>query len=240
MGQGRGKIIPSPANVVFSLDTRNRKNYISGSGTMPTQNNTHVVTPTIGVDIVNNVFTFDGDEDFIKIDYNRDFLLDGSNPFSMCLWYRNDSLNLNQLLLTNISGGQHGIQFFLSDMNEIQTNLQGGNPPNDNLWVHTDTDAITTTNEWNHLAFTYDGSTDASGLRLFKNSIVQPRYIEHNSLTSSIANTNDFSINGPNGYLNVSGSYSSGSMNEILIYDKQLSQTELAEIYNTTRNRYGR
>ncbi|MEN8906868.1 MAG: DUF2341 domain-containing protein [Clostridiales bacterium] len=68
-------------------------------------------------------------------------------------------------------------------------------------------------NTWNHVVFTYDGSKNAlSGYDIYVNGLMQKYKIKTNALSNSISNENKFIIGGKD-----LGSYFNGSLDEIQI-----------------------
>lgn len=81
---------------------------------------------------------------------------------------------------------------------------------------------------WHHVVMTYDGSHDANGVDIYIDGTTdEPYQIYHNSLSSSIINDSDFQIGGTAGTTRCV----SGYIDEVAVYDKQLSASEVADIY---------
>ncbi|MDD4922718.1 MAG: LruC domain-containing protein, partial [Bacteroidales bacterium] len=78
--------------------------------------------------------------------------------------------------------------------------------------------------DWHHVAATYDGAT----MKLFIDGVLKTSVANTGTLKSSQA---DFVI----GIKGVTDPYK-GTIDEILVYEKALTQEEITEIYSTTRN----
>jgi hypothetical protein len=79
------------------------------------------------------------------------------------------------------------------------------------------------TNQFVHIAFTYDGSTNASGLKMFLNGVEQTNItVNTDTLTATtrLAVDTDF------------GSASEHTFDELSIYHDELTSTEVATLYN--------
>ena len=79
------------------------------------------------------------------------------------------------------------------------------------------------TNQFVHLALTYDGSTNASGVKMFLNGVEQTNItVTGDTLTATtrLAVDTDF------------GSYSEHTFDELSIYHDELTSTEVATLYN--------
>ena len=97
------------------------------------------------------------------------------------------------------------------------------NESSTNRIVVTFTTTFDVTNQFVHLAFTYDGSTNASGLKMFLNGVEQTsKTVTSDTLTATtrLAVDTDF------------GSASEHTFDELSIYHDELTSTEVATLYN--------
>jgi hypothetical protein len=85
-------------------------------------------------------------------------------------------------------------------------------------------------NTWTHLAFTYDGSTDRTGLKLYINSVLQTvSYTGSSTISGSMLNsTVPFQISGRGGS---SANGISGKIDQTCIFDYELSASQVSTLY---------
>ena len=79
--------------------------------------------------------------------------------------------------------------------------------------------------KWMHLALTYDGSSRASGLRLYVDGRLQPVSVEKDNLTGAIVNDEPLRL----GRRQASNSYR-GLIDEFRVYDRELSDREVGRL----------
>lgn len=87
--------------------------------------------------------------------------------------------------------------------------------------------SIFTFNTWNHAVFTYNGSSLASGIKIYVNGALKAGTVVANALTDTIQNTEP---------LRVGNSYTYGGfpgrIDEVVVYDRVLAQSEVTSRYN--------
>ena len=83
------------------------------------------------------------------------------------------------------------------------------------------------TNVWQHYAFTYDGSSSISGMKVYIDGIEQETLVLDDNLTKSPVNVGDLRLGIRNG-----GTYLKGYMNEIAIYNTELKDRDIKNIHN--------
>jgi hypothetical protein len=90
---------------------------------------------------------------------------------------------------------------------------------------------------WHHLVVTYDGSSNATGIKLYAdNSEITGSSVGQSSITGTIINTSNFQIGRENA---TAGQYFNGSIDESTVYTKVLSTSERSADYNSGSGRYG-
>ncbi|WP_437187324.1 DUF1553 domain-containing protein [Planctomicrobium sp. SH668] len=77
-------------------------------------------------------------------------------------------------------------------------------------------------NEWVHVAYTYDGSKQASGVKIFVNGELQKNSVQADALSGDIRTTVPFKI----GQRNADSLVSGLAVNDIRIYSRSLTQAE--------------
>ena len=102
--------------------------------------------------------------------------------------------------------------------------------------IHVQTRYPVSANRWHQVIFTYDGSGDAKGIKIFINGIIAPAKILSNTLDGrSILNGNDLLA----GHWNHRArklkdlyGFEGGSIDEIRVYNKTLSALEVKELFS--------
>jgi hypothetical protein len=143
-------------------------------------------------------------------------------PFSVSFWARTVAGAGGGFVRKSASGSGSGwfIYTFGNDLRVFMWN--GGN------YFYRVTDAVLTAS-WKHFCVTWDGSNTDAGLQCYVNASV-PTFVttQGTPVSSSWANSGSLTLG-----LGWSDTYWTGFMDEVAIYSKQLSPTEVAWIYNS-------
>jgi hypothetical protein len=87
---------------------------------------------------------------------------------------------------------------------------------------------------WNHLSVTYDGSSKANGLKIYVNGELQETTTDKDSLKNSIHTDAALTIGERSGGARVDGA----GIQEVRVYDQELSPTEVAALAEVPRLKY--
>ena len=169
---------------------------------------------------LNSAFSFDGVNDYIALPTSSDWDF-GNNDFSISSWFlQNDGSNGNIIRFDNGygPGALWGVRVFNKKLEFLSG--QGNQPFTDfevaeNNWHH----SVTVRNGYN-LKIYYDGN-------LVLDSIVS-------SITNITTQQNYYPSIGRLGSYN--GEYFSGKIDDIKIYDKGLTQTEVSSLYHENKS----
>jgi hypothetical protein len=186
-----------------------------------TANGTLVNGATYGTGIINQGFSLDGVAAYIGFSNVLNF--DGSAPFSFSWWVKLNSTSYN-VNFGKFAGGFYGYEIANSGGN-IRLYMASGSGTLDLT-----SNCGVTSGNWFHIVLTYDGSKTASGVKFYSNGILKTNNAPAtNNLTGSIATTGNLSIGCRTG-----GSFFvNGVMDEIGVWDKVLTATEVTELYNS-------
>ena len=171
---------------------------------------------------INNGFSLDGVNDYLTFGSNLDF--DGATPFSYSFWI--NTAQTNGALFRNIDPNLIGpgyIFYILSS--KIEFLIQ--NSSSNRLYIKT-VDSLAS--GWNLVNITYDGSKNASGVKIYFNGV--------NKTLTTITNTFTLSsyvaLGGVGlGYTVSSIAWLNAIVDEIGIWSKVLTATEVIELYNS-------
>lgn len=234
-------LIHSPRTVtdglILALDAGNTKSY-PGSGTSWTdlsgQGNTGTLTngPTYSSADGGSI-VFDGSNDYGSLSsLNLSTLMNGSNNFSLSLWFNTDSFPASTSFLVSpvlFWAGNRAIYFVFGDSApadqfsvRVNQNSTWQSPVQNNSTLSTGT--------WYNMLVTYNSS---SGYILYQNGTS----VDTSSTTGSISSFND--LNPQIGSLTIQGTrYYDGKISQILIYNKALTASEVQQNYNSLKGRY--
>ena len=223
----------SDNGLVLCLDAANVKSYVSGStiwNDLSRNGNTGTLIngPSFSSASLGSI-NFDGIDDYALIPYSPSIPI-GSSARSVSLWfYTNSSTwikDVNTLFFygSGTNGNAFGIDFDAYPIMEVFT------------WGGTGRDLLFSSSfaqiGWKNIAVTYNGSTT---ILIYENGIFTQ------TLTLSAATTTPASsiyIGAINPSV-LAGSYFTGSISNVQIYNRALSQEEILQNYEGLRSRYG-
>ena len=201
--------------------------YYTGDNTpndaLGTYNGTLTNGATYGTGIINNGFSLDGVNDYVDMGNVLDF--DGSTPFSFSCWINPlGSTTVNILSKFQNSGVFPGYTLLLTS-NLVRFIIQNNNTT-DRLIVTT---TSTLTSGMRHISLSYDGSTNASGVKIYVDGVNQSLSIFRDTFTGGLTTGSDFNLGGFVTGLN----YFDGIIDEVGVWEKELSSSEVTELYNS-------
>lgn len=82
---------------------------------------------------------------------------------------------------------------------------------------------------WHHVAFTYNGSSSASGINFYVDGMLSNGPTTYNNLSSTILNN----VTPTLGTYTTGVSWLKGSVDDVRIYNRALSGSEITQLYNT-------
>jgi len=182
---------------------------------------------------------FNEEYDFIKLHNIGEF--ESYDPFSVSTWisFEKDTIGSSQTIIGNtgnVKQYHRGWDLALDSTNHVKVRLVHRLP--DEFISVTSKEAIAP-NEWHHIGFTYDGSKSAKGVVVFVNGKKVATQIDFDHLKRSIVPIDESKMKPNNIPLIVGKSYRlwtdglglfRGKIDDIKIYDQQLSQWEMANL----------
>lgn len=178
---------------------------------------------------------FDSEYESLFLDKVGDF--ERTDHFSMGAWVYPEIREEYTAIMGNAGGKNshwRGYEMFLDSTNRVCVRLTH-EPPDHRLQVIT-VDSIPV-RSWNHLMFTYDGSSRASGIKIYINGKLAPVQVEYDRLYKSIRTIDDTLKVEPQP-IRVGRSYRfaldiglyKGAIDEIRVYDRMLTGLEVAGV----------
>ena len=156
---------------------------------------------------------------------NASFAFERTQPVSYEVWFRTSS---------------SGIQMFFDKIILVPVirgiNLYLTSGKVDAVWFTTATNyidvqttAVFNDGYWHHCIVTYDGSSSASGVKIYVDNILQVVSILKDNLNGTILNPANFLVGA-----RLDGFQFNGSLDELVVYNKTLNATDVSFRYNNT------
>lgn len=164
------------------------------------------------------------------------FAFSESQPYSIGMWvksvgYSTGTPFYNQNLFTNITNNStytFGYDLFLSDYNILYGRMYFAAPGSQSIQSFTPSAVMQNTN-WNYVVMTYDGLFTQTSIKLYVNSTLQTMSYAGTPTGGTSSINNLFKIG--NARTNIRNF--KGKLDEIGIWDREISQTEINQLYNS-------
>jgi hypothetical protein len=174
---------------------------------------------------INGAYDFDGSNDYINLNDTISKLFEGTKNYTFSCWAKFDDLNGNRFLLSSISSTSAGYKYrnciiFIESNKSVRCIRYNGSDSDD---VST-ASGIISTGIYYHIVVTYDGSL----LKIYVNNVEEASI----SATLNASNGGDANL-GSLIELGSRSSYLNGIMDEVGIWSRALSSTEVGELYNS-------
>lgn len=216
--------------LVFSIDAYNTKSYVSGSTTVYDLSKQKTsCTLHNGVGFNGKSFFFDGADDYISTVYNSDFTFNVGQSTSLSVWINPTATGTIMSNLTTSPGAWVGFVVQISSVG-VHMDIRNGV----NNWFNKDSTPIID-GDWHHVAVTYNGSSDNSGINIYIDGELSTTTSTSNDSLTAYTNNNPINIGRNPGFTN----YFDGDIGLFGIYNRVLSLDEIRQNYDTTKHRFG-
>jgi len=180
---------------------------------------------------------FDGTDDYVDVGDVLDFEKD--DPISVEAWIKTSYTADPQAIVskTTGSGGANwtGWQFSLGWGNNGRVALILANNWTDNSISRYSTNIVNDGN-WHHVAATYDGSEDATGITLYVDGVVETPVTYTNSLTATTVTSAPLNI----GTRNLGAIWDfNGQIDDVQIFNYELTPLQINTLYNEGSVHFG-
>lgn len=185
-------------------------------------------TYTTGVvpPIANGACDFDG-VSYITFSNKDKFDFDRLNAMSLSLWFKTTMATNAVLITKKLSSTFIGWEFRLNNSIKPRFLLTNTNNTNE-IDVASVMDSLND-GQWHHIVVTYDGSSNASGVNIYVDSVKDTSIaILDDTLTSTIINSEDVTIASRG---DATGIFT-GQMDNIAIWDFELTQENVTSLFN--------
>ena len=150
-----------------------------------------------------------------------------TDPFSKEFYFKSTNTGTTTLMSKSVSGGtQQGLILSLR-LGALRVGMYSNFGIADYLLVASNTSNFNN-GVYHHTVVTHDGSSNTSGINIYIDGVSIATTSLKNTLTGTILNAEPFAI----GSRAVTDLYFNGNIDEVVIYDKELSQAEVTERYN--------
>jgi hypothetical protein len=214
--------------LVLLLDAAKKDSY-PGSGTLwrdvsgNGNNGTLINGPTFNSDNGGSI-VFDGVNDYVQVSSQSS--LRNVSQFTMLCWMKRRT-STSKIILGQLTNVSNDVTFELWDDNRAY--FEVGNGSNSYGFI------TNNSTSWQLLTMVFDGTQIGNSNRLkgyINGNLLSLTY--SSTIPSTTANlTNDLMIGG-----NILSNYSDGNISLVQIYNRVLSDTEVLQNYNATKNRY--
>jgi hypothetical protein len=178
---------------------------------------------------LNNGLVFDGTNEYVNCSDIANF--ERTQTFSLVAWIKTSGAD-GMIVSRRQAGPTFRGWFFQNAAGQIGFGMANNNGTGDRLLVRT-TASTFNDNAWHHVVATYDGSSTAAGCHVYVDSNDEALTVFFDALTATIVNTAPCNISG---YNNGTDTWA-GTLDEIVIFDKELDQTDVNYLYNSTTGR---
>ena len=169
----------------------------------------------------------DGTNDFVTMGNASSLDFDITDAFTISAWIKSDGSGQMTIAskALNTTNRNKGYQFY-----ELDTRLvffmTANAASSDGLLIRTNNGI--TDNTWHQVAVTFNGNGLNTGLNLYIDGALQT-VARSGTLTDSIANTSEFNL----GARANSEVFFSGNLDEVAVFDSELSASNISTIYNS-------
>ncbi|HJW96941.1 MAG TPA: LamG domain-containing protein [archaeon] len=175
---------------------------------------------------IGNSLSFDGTNDYITVANESNFDFERTSSFSVSAWIKTSVSNDRVIISKETAASPYSGWAFYVQPSSVRvhiTNTWGSNYISKFGGVDIDN------NVWHHVAFTYIGSSLASGVNIYIDGNLSNGAVSSDTLSATILNDQAPQI----GAYPSPGGFFSGLIDEVRIYNRALSQEEILSLYNS-------
>ncbi len=175
---------------------------------------------------------FDGVNEHATVPSTANFQFDKDEAFSVSFWVQYTTTSGNRGVYNTITqdATARGIEITTpAGGNEIRFNIIADAAVSDFLIIETNASGITNSN-WFHVVVTYSGSGLATGQKIYVNAVNQAVTVSQaGPLVATTVSAEDLFIGARPALVN----FMNGNLDELAIYDIELTSGQVTEIYNS-------
>ena len=243
MGVTRGPQYPGIEDgLIFCFDPKNRDCWSGGGRTGKAYNLVNIAqTGSIsfanapdefeGTLTTKGYIQYDGTDDYIDFGTDYNSYLGASDAFSACVWVNVQDRKGSNTVLSNINNNPGGTLWVKGESSGIMRFIQ---LVNGGAYRFKDTLALTD-DTWHFIAATYDGSDTLGGMNIYANGALVSQAGTSTSITSAF----------PTGTTKIGAARDTvanefdGAIGPCMIYNRELTASEVLTNYNRLKGRFG-
>lgn len=179
-----------------------------------------------------NSITFDGTDDSVDIGDIAELSFERTDKFSFDAWVKSsDASNFQVILAKRDTGANNfrGYELFLNNSGYLSAILCNDNSPANLIYVQSTT-TLVADGSWHMVSMTYDGSSSASGVKLYVDSTLQSLTTTNNNLSATIDNSVSFRI----GRREDSAIDFNGVIDTVVVYNYERTAAEISAVYTAS------
>lgn len=175
---------------------------------------------------------FNGVNQYIDCSTEADAQYDGTAAFSISMWQKKVNTAGSQIIVGNtgtLSGfNQVGIiaYFDINASNRVQFQINGGGTNRIKVRGVVGAPAL---GAWTNIVITYDGTQTAAGVNIYVDGSALSLSVQNDGLTLSSASVEPWTLGAKEG----GGNPYLGDVDEVALWDVELSAAEVTELYNS-------
>lgn len=178
---------------------------------------------------LNNALSFNGSNQYVDAGNIANF--ERTQAFSVAIWVKTSMAGAAHFINHIQSGSPFTGWQFYKNTSQVPTFSLVNNASTNTIQVRGST--TINTGSWTFVVLTYDGSSVASGVQIYVNNVAETMFIDLDNLSLSTL----FTINLNIGRRSDATGYVNGEMDEINIYDRVLTATEINYLWNNGNGR---
>lgn len=175
---------------------------------------------------IKTALSFDGTDDYVTMGNAEAMGFDRTTPFSFSFWISVRSIS-SQIILSKQDSTSPNPGYFLAVSSTGQMRVVMRKTITTNEIDTSTTEVMFADSAWKHVVVTYDGSSNASGVKIYVSALVRTQTVAVNNLTTSITNSIPFQLSGRNG-ANIP---INAKIDNVRVYNRALSADEVMRLY---------
>jgi hypothetical protein len=225
----------------WTFDGANLTNNVTDSSGRGNNGTFVNLTPTTTYQTIGKLgqaFNFPGtDNNYVSITNQTDFNFERSSTFSISAWIKRDTSSTEDSIVGKNNSSFQGYTFWLPPDNDggICASATGCIA----VTVHSTSGDCSvgvaraiTNGIWYHVVFTYTGSGSVAGQSIYINGVKQTTVTQTNGCSGGTAINTDAVTIGSDRDAAGSGDEFDGTIDDVRIYNRVLSQSEINQLYN--------